>query len=314
MVRSPDVLAIVGPTAVGKSGIADGVARTLGAEIVSADSMQVYRGMDVGTAKTPPAQRSVPYHCIDLLDPGTPYSAALFQADARTAIDALRVRGVPSVLVGGTGLYVRAALDTMEFPSGETTSSIRFELERRATVEGPRALHDELTRLDPASAALVHPNNTRRVIRSLEMLAAGTSYAKQASGFSRRTFHYAETTLIGLTLERGELYHRIDERVDTMVDTGLLDEVQRLLERGFADALTSTQAIGYKELVPVLRGQADPSAAIDEIKRSTRRYAKRQLAWFRADPRVSWLDVTGLSTPEAIDSVLDLLESTGHSA
>lgn len=308
------IVGIVGPTAVGKSAVADSVASSLSGEIVSADSMQVYRGMDIGTAKTPPASRGVPYHCIDLVDPGTPYSAALFQRDARAAIDAVRGRGVPAIVAGGTGLYVRAALDEMEFPAGESESPVRVRLEMRATQEGPQALYDELRGLDPASADLVHPNNTRRVIRALEMHSEGTSYAEQAAGFSRRAFHYPGTQLVGLTLERGELYARVDARVDEMIALGLLDEVERLLGLGFADALTSAQAIGYKELVPVVRDGTDLGAAIEDIKRSTRRYAKRQLTWFRADPRISWVDVTGLSARAVTERVLELLESFGSSS
>lgn len=309
----PRIIGIVGPTAVGKSTVADMVARTLGAEIVSADSMQVYRGMDIGTAKVPPEERGVPYHCIDLVDPGTPYSASLYQADARSAIQALHDRALPAVLVGGTGLYVRAALDDMEFPAGEYASSLRLDLERRATEEGPQALYDELRRLDPPSADRLHPNNTRRVIRALEMLSEGTSYATQAAGFTRRTLRYPGTILIGLRIERGELYRRIDARVDAMIATGLLDEVARLAAQGFTEALTSTQAIGYKELVPVLREEADLADAVEQIKRSTRRYAKRQLTWFRADPRIMWIDVTGLSSTEAAEQAYELIESNAHS-
>ncbi|MHB1135192.1 MAG: tRNA (adenosine(37)-N6)-dimethylallyltransferase MiaA [Coriobacteriia bacterium] len=311
--HAASIVGIVGPTAVGKSAVAESVARVRGAEIISADSMQVYRGMDIGTAKTPPHRRDVPHHGIDLVDPGTLYSAALFQRDARAVIDVLRQRGVPALLVGGTGLYVRAALDDMQFAAGESASPVRADLEMRAAKEGPQALYDELRRLDPASADLVHPNNTRRVIRALEMLSEGVSYAEQTAGFSRRTFHYPDTRLVGLTLERSELYARVDARVDEMIAMGLLDEVAHLLELGFTEALTAAQAIGYKELVPVVRQGADLAAAIEDIKRSTRRYAKRQLTWFRADPRINWVDVTGLSATAVSERVLDLVESSGNS-
>lgn len=310
----PGIVGIVGPTGVGKSAVADRVARGLAAQIISADSMQVYRGMDIGTAKTPAGDRGVTYHCLDLVDPGEPYSAALFQRDARAVIDDLHSREIPAVIVGGTGLYIRAALDRMDFPAGESLSPVRAELERRAVTEGPQALYDELRDLDPASAALVHPHNTRRVIRALEMLAEGASYAEQAAGFSQRVFHYPDTALVGLALERDELYRRVDARVDQMIAGGLLDEVRLLLELGFSDALTATQAIGYKELVPVLRGEAPLDQAVDGIKRATRRYAKRQLTWFRADPRIHWIDVTELSVTHAAERVLDLLESSEHDA
>lgn len=312
--RSPVIVGIAGPTGVGKSAVAELVARALQAEIISADSMQVYRGMDIGTAKVPIEARGVPYHLLDVVDPGVPYSAALFQRDARAVIDALRAEGRPVVVAGGTGLYIRAALDEMEFPAGEPSSPVRLELERRTTEEGPQALYDELRRLDPSSAALIHPNNTRRVVRALEMLHEGTSYAGQAAGFSRRTFHYPGTTLIGLTLERSELYRRVDARVERMLAEGLLDEVRRLLDLRFSAALSATQAIGYKELVPVLRGESPLAPAVEDIKRASRRYAKRQLTWFRADSRIRWVDVTTLSAEDAAGRILDLVESSGNRA
>jgi len=305
-------LAIVGPTAVGKSTVAEHLALRLGGEVVSADSMQVYRGMDIGTAKTPESRRLVAHHCLDLVEPGEPYSAALFQRAARAAIDGILVQGMLPVVAGGTGLYVRAALDEMVFPAGERTDAARDELERRAASEGPGALHAELARVDPDSAAIIHPNNVRRVVRALEMAAHGISYAGQAAGFSKRAWHYPGTFMIGLTVERAALYRRIGERVEGMIAAGLLREVAALLEAGFRDALTATQAIGYKELVPVLEEGAAIDEAIDSIKRATRRYAKRQLTWFRADPRVRWIDVTGLSSEDAGQAAFDLLESSEH--
>lgn len=304
----PLTVAIVGPTAVGKSAVAEGVAGALGGEVVSADSMQVYRGMDIGTAKVPRAERTVPYHCVDLVAPGAPYSAALYQRDARAAIEEIATRGLVPVVCGGTGLYVRAALDEMEFPAGEAASPARGRIEADLERLGPDGLHAELARLDPASAALIHPNNARRVVRALEMLEEGVTYAQQSAGFAARREHYPARS-IGLTMDRAALYARIDARVQGMIAAGLLDEVARLLAAGYRDALTATQAIGYKELVPVVEGAAELDEAVTEIQRATRRYAKRQLTWFRADPRVSWLDVTELSPASATDAVLALLES-----
>lgn len=313
-VARPAVLAIVGPTAVGKSAVAERVALALGGEIVNADSMQVYRGMDVGTAKTPREARLVPHHCVDLVDPGTPYSAALYQRDARAAIERIRAAGHLPVLVGGTGLYVRAALDRFVFPEGEVAHPTRQALERLAEEIGPGALHERLRAVDPAAAALIHPHNVRRVVRALEMLASGTSYAEQATGFAAREPYYEHTFFVGLTMDRTELYRRIDERVDAMMASGLLDEVTRLLSEGYRTALTSAQAIGYKELLPVLDGTAELADAVERIKRATRRYAKRQLTWFRRDPRVEWIDVTGVAVEAAVDAVLDLVESADHRA
>lgn len=306
---TPHPIAIVGPTGVGKSAIAEVVALRLGGEVVNADSMQVYRSMDIGTAKTPPAERRVPHHCLDLVDPGEPYSAALYQRDARAAIAEILARGAVPVIVGGTGLYVRAAMDEFEFPSGELGSDTRRAIDERARMLGAEALYAELARLDPASAALIHPNNVRRTVRALEMLAEGRSYADQAAGFAARTGHYPQARFFGLTMDRPALYERIDARVDAMIAAGLQAEVDSLLAEGYRDALTAAQAIGYKELVPVAEGQMPLAEAIAQIKRASRRYAKRQLTWFRADSRMIWLDVTGLSPDAAGDVLLDLLES-----
>jgi tRNA dimethylallyltransferase len=308
---SPRVVAIVGPTAVGKSAVAESVAVALGGEIVSADSMQIYRGLDIGTAKTPAAERRVRYHCVDLVEPGQPYSAALFQRDARAAIDGILARGSTPVVVGGTGLYVRAALDAMDFPAGETGTPLRAHLEERARAGQGPAMHAELASLDPESAALIHPNNTRRVIRALEMLHEGRPYARQARDFRRRQSHYPDTRYFGLTLQRTTLYERIDARVDAMLENGLLDEIATLVAAGLEDALTSLQAIGYKELLPVVTGHADLTAAVARVKQATRRYAKRQLTWFRADPRVEWVDVDGMSVGETAHRIVHLLESSG---
>jgi len=302
------VVAVVGPTGVGKSELADSLAARLSGEIVSADSMQVYVGMDVGTAKVPPEARSVPYHCIDLVEPGTPFSAALYQQHARAAIDDILTRGAVPVVCGGTGLYVRAALDDMRFPAGEIASPLRAELENLAARIGPAALHARLAQVDPASAALIHPNNVRRTIRALEMAAEGTSYAEQATGFADRRSVYP-LVLIGLTMRRDLLYARIDERVDRMIQAGLLEEVGRLLASGYREALTARQAIGYKELVPVLEEGAPLEEAVAAIKRASRRYAKRQLTWFRADPRVAWIDVTGKDPQMVLAEALALVES-----
>jgi len=304
-----DVAAVVGPTAVGKSAVAEGLALARGGEIVSADSMQVYRGMDIGTAKMPPDARLVPYHCIDLVDPGSPYSAALYQRDARAALADIDARGRSAVLVGGTGLYVRAALDAMEFPMGEYVSPVREAIERRAEALGREGLHRLLEQRDPESAALIHPNNVRRVVRALELLeTGGPTYAEQATHFSERRTE-VPAKLIGLTMQRSALYARIDTRVDAMVADGLLDEVRTLLASGYRQALTAAQAIGYKELVPVVEAGAELEQAVAAIKQATRRYAKRQLTWFRADPRIEWIDVTELSSPDTVSAAQALVES-----
>ncbi len=304
----PRVVAVVGPTGVGKSALADALALEIGGEIVSADSMQVYRGMDIGTAKPPRGQQAVPYHLIDVVDPGAPFSAALYQRLARTAIDHIATRGKVPIVSGGTGLYVRAALDDLRFPPGQHASPTREDYDALAAAIGPEALHEQLRAVDPESAALIHPNNVRRTIRALEMAEEGTSYARQAAGFTTRMPHYPAVYL-GLTMDRARLYERIDARVDRMLEEGLLEEVRGLLAEGLRGALTAQQAIGYKEFVPVIEAGAPLDEAVADVKRATRRYAKRQLTWFRADPRIRWLDVTDLSPSQRLTRARRLLES-----
>lgn len=292
---------MVGPTAAGKTALAEELAVRFGGEIVSADSMQVYRGMDIGTAKQPPDARRAPYHCLDLADPGEPFSAALFQASARRAIADCGQRSVLPIICGGTGLYVRAALDDFEFPPGEQRdNAVRDRYEAYARDHGACALHALLESRDPHAAAAIHPNNVRRVVRAHEMADEGTSYADQHAGFSHFESIY-DARFIGVTVERAELYRRIGERVDHMIEGGLIDEVRRLLEGGFRQGITAPQAIGYREIVAALDGQCTLDEAVEDIKQSTRRYAKRQLTWFRGDPRVLWIDVTDSTTTQAAD-------------
>jgi tRNA dimethylallyltransferase len=304
----PRVLAVVGPTAVGKTALAEELAVRLNGEIVSADSMQVYRGMDIGTAKPPLSERRVPYHCLDLTEPGEAFSAALFQHAARAAIADIAGRGKLPVVAGGTGLYVRAALDPMEFPAGEQRENeARARYEAYAAEHGADALYALLAERDPESAAAVHANNVRRVVRALEMADEGVSYARQREGFSARESVY-EARFVGLTMTRERLYERVDARVDAMVAAGLLGEVRELLDAGLRDAITASQAIGYKELVPVIEGGADLDEAVCAVKQASRRYAKRQLTWFSADPRVRWIDVTELSLSKTADAAMGTLD------
>jgi tRNA dimethylallyltransferase len=302
------VLAVVGPTGVGKTALAEEVAVRIGSEVVSADSMQVYRGMDIGTAKPPVSARRVPYWCIDVVEPGTPYSAALYQQAAREAIEDIARRSMTPIVAGGTGLYVRAALDDLAFPPGEQQdNAVRRHYEEYAAANGAPALYELLVQRDPESAAVVHQNNTRRVVRALEMLDGGVPYAEQRAGFSTRESVY-DTVFVGLTMDRDRLYGRIDERVDAMIDAGLLGEIEGLLDAGLRGALTASQAIGYKEFVPVVEGNGDLDEAIAAVKLASRRYAKRQLTWFRADPRVVWIELDDISLPEAADAALRELE------
>lgn len=296
------IISITGPTAVGKSALADRLAQRWGSEVLSADAMQVYRGMDIGTAKTPVPDRLAPLRLIDLVDVSEPYSAAQFQVDARAEIERLRAEDKPVFLCGGTGLYLRAALDDMRFPKGEVDDERRARYNRLASELGPMGLHDMLALRDQKSAEIIHPNNLKRVVRALEMCDEGTSYADQAAGFSRPVPFY-EHVSYALTMDRGRLYERIDARVDAMMEQGLLGEVESLLTQGARESLTSMQAIGYKELISYLDGDCSMEEAVSLIKQRSRRYAKRQISWCRRDARTRWIDMDEMDTDDAMSLI-----------
>lgn len=298
------IVCIVGPTASGKSDLAQAVACALDGEVVSADSMQIYRGMDIGTGKVLPADRIVPHHGLDLVDPGEPYSAALYQAYARDCFGDIAARKKRVVLAGGTGLYVRAAIDDFDFPQGEQVENpVRDQYTRFAEEHGAQALWDELNRIDPASAALLHPNNVRRVVRAFEMLSEGTTYAKQHARLQVLP-QAVPAVLFGLSVDPGILAERIAKRVDAMVEAGLVDEVNGLLSRGFRKGVTAPQAIGYKEIVAAIEGTVSLPEAIEQIKIATRRYAKRQRTWFRKDERITWLSADKMDTAHLVDQIV----------
>lgn len=305
---SMPVICVVGPTATGKSALAQALAERLGGEVVSADSMQVYRGMDIGTGKVLPAERTVPYHCLDIVEPGQPYSAALFQEDARAAIRDIDSRGGRAVLCGGTGLYVRAAIDAYDFPKGEQVANpVRERYELYAKEHGGQALWELLRERDPRSAEAVHPNNVRRVVRAFELLEEGTTYADQRENLAKLP-QLLPAVFFGLAVDPALLAERIDARVDAMFADGLVDEVRGLLGQGLRAGLTAPQAIGYKEVVAALDGLCSMSDAAEQIKLATRRYAKRQRTWFRRDQRIVWLDADTATTEELADEACVLLD------
>lgn len=307
---APPVVCIVGPTASGKSDLAQAVALALDSEVVSADSMQIYRGMDIGTGKVLPEDRLVPHHGIDLVDPGDPYSAALFQSYARTCFSDIRTRGKRPVLAGGTGLYVRAAIDDLDFPKGDQINNpIRERYMRYAEEHGARKLWDELDRVDADSAALIHPHNVRRVVRAFEMISEGTSYAEQHKRLQMLP-QAVPALLFGLAVDPAVLTDRIDRRVDAMIEAGLVAEVKSLLHHGFRGGITAPQAIGYKEIVEAIDETVSFEDAIEQIKTATRRYAKRQRTWFKKDARIVWLDADEADTAHLAEQVVSqVLES-----
>ncbi len=297
------LIAIVGPTASGKSSLAERVACELASSVVSIDAMQVYKGMDIGTAKTPLEARRCPLLMVDVVDVGEPYSVQRFQHDARTVIDELLKVAKTPVLCGGTGLYLNAVIDEMHFPAGTTGGAARTRYEALATAEGTDAVYDLLRTRDPQSAALIHPHNLRRVIRALEMLDGGLSYAQQHQGLAQRAAHYT-CAIWGIKRDREQLYRRIAQRVRTMFDDGLIDEVQSLCAEGLRGALTSRQAIGYAQVLAYLEGSCTLEDAYDDIVKRTCHYAKRQISWFTHDSRVQWLDFETMGEVEAVSTIL----------
>ena len=283
--RPPVVLALVGPTATGKTAISLAVAPALCAEIVSVDSMQVYRGMDVGTAKpTPEEQRRVPHHMVDIADPGKPFSVATFQRAARSATDAILMRGRTPLLTGGSGLYYRALVDELEFPP--TDPAVREAI----GAGDPDELVNRLRQRDPDAAERIDPANLRRVVRALEVMElTSRRFSDFRSAWDRYESRY-DLVAAGLRIPTGELETRIRARVTDMFERGLVDEVRALLDRGFRSALTAPRAIAYPETVALIDGTMTRDEAVEHIVRNTRRYARRQLSWFRADPRIHWFD------------------------
>lgn len=283
-------IAIIGPTGVGKTALSLAVAQRFGCEIVSVDSMQVYRSMDVGTAKASPAERAlVPHHLLDVADPDEEYSVARFIDDASVAIEGIRQRGRVPLLVGGTGLYLRGLSEGL-FEMAPCPESIRWQLRKRLEEEGAEALYAELARLDPQTAARIHCNDTYRLLRGLEIFqATGVIWSEHLSR-GRQKALLPDILKIGLTWERETLYQRINSRVGQMVDEGLLAEVQSLLERGYGPELKSMQAIGYRHMVEYLHGDHDWPETLELLARDTRRYAKRQYTWFRRDAEIHWFE------------------------
>lgn len=286
------LLAIVGPTATGKSDLGVALALRLGGEVINTDASQFYRGMDIGTAKLPVADRhGVPHHLLDHLPVTATATAAEYQQLARETIHRVQVTGKVPILVGGSGLYIRAALDVMEFPG--TDAHVRASVEARLERIGVAALFAELTDRDPVAAAAMEPNNARRIVRALEVMDLT---GRPFSATMPRREYVQPSCQIGLDADRPMLYERTDRRVAQMVADGLIDEVLGLLPQGLADGVTASRALGYAQVLAQLPGPVDADTVITETALATRRFAKRQQAWFRPDPRIHWLhNVTDIS-------------------
>jgi tRNA dimethylallyltransferase len=284
-VPPPRVIAVVGPTAAGKSDLGVFLAQRLGGEVVNADSMQLYRGMDIGTAKLTPAERDgVPHHLLDIWDVTAAASVAEYQRLARARIDALLAEGRWPILVGGSGLYVRGAVDNLEFPG--TDPEVRARLEEELTLRGSGALHARLAAADPEAAHAILPSNGRRIVRALEVIEiTGKPFTANLPGHDS----VYDTVQIGVDVARPELDERITRRVDRMWDAGLVEEVRALEAQGLREGRTASRALGYQQVLAALAGQCTLEEARMETVRATKRFARRQDSWFRRDPRVHWL-------------------------
>ncbi|HEX5408092.1 MAG TPA: tRNA (adenosine(37)-N6)-dimethylallyltransferase MiaA [Pseudonocardiaceae bacterium] len=296
-------IAVVGPTATGKSDVGVWLARRLGGEVVNADAMQLYRGMDIGTAKLTESERQgVPHHLLDVLDVTETASVAAYQRHARRTVEDLLAAGRVPVIVGGSGLYVSALLDDLEFPG--TDPAIRARLEGELAAVGVTALYDRLTELDPVAAGAILPGNGRRIVRALEVIeltGRPFSAAMPKPGPAR----YG-TVLVGLDRAAAELDERVETRVDAMFDRGLVDEVQELIPLGLRDGRTAGRALGYQQVLAALDGACDLATARAETVRATRRFVRRQRSWFRRDSRITWLDA---ARPDLLDAVAELVVS-----
>ncbi len=296
------VIAVVGPTAAGKSGLAVALARALGGEVVNADSMQVYRGMDIGTAKLTLAERQgVPHHLLDLWDVRQTANVADYQRLARAAITAITGRGRVPILAGGSGLYVRAALEDLAFPG--TDPRVRARLEAELDERGAGPLHTRLAAADPAAAAAILPSNGRRIVRALEVIElTGRPFTATLPDYAASV----PARQLGLKLPRKELDRRIETRVDQMFAAGFEDEVRRLEQAGLREGRTASRALGYQQLLRHLAGEWTLDQARAETVRATRRFARRQESWFRRDPRITWL---GSTAPDLLGQALAAISS-----
>ncbi len=301
------LLALVGPTASGKTEAGIALALAFGAEVVSVDSMLVYRGMDVGTAKPSTAERRVvPHHLIDVAEPSEPFSVARYQELARAAVADIEARGRPPLLVGGSGLYLRAVVDDLEIPG--TDPATRADLEREADALGAAGLYRRLVSADPVAAAKIEPGNVRRTVRALEVAAVtGRSFSEFATAWDE--YPAGRVRAVGVELPREVLADRVGRRVRTMLEAGLLEEVRGLLDRGLGGWLTSSRAIGYAEMARHLQGEVSIEEAVAATERRTKNLARRQMAWFRRDPRIHWVAAGPGGAMEVLDELRTELEA-----
>ena len=290
-INKPPLLILTGPTSVGKSALSIALAKTVDGEIISADSMQVYRYMDIGSAKISKGQmEGIPHHMIDILDPSESFNINLFQKKAKETIQEIYDRGRIPILVGGTGFYIQSVLYDIDFTEESEPQTYRTELERLAEQKGPEYLHEMLVSLDPESAQAIHPNNIKRVIRALEYYQSTGGKISDHNRSEREKEATYNACYFVLNDDRAKIYERIDTRVDQMMEEGLVEEVKRLRSMGMNRNMVSMQGLGYKEILSYLEGEIPLERAVYLIKRDTRHFAKRQLTWFRRERDVIWVN------------------------
>lgn len=298
------IIAVAGPTAVGKTKFAIRIAQEFDGEVVSCDSMQLYRFMDIGSAKpTAEEMTQARHHLVDIIDPREDFSVAEYQKLAKAAIRDIFSRGKTPVISGGTGLYLNSLIYDMDFSSAPGDIEYRNRLMKIAQEQGNESLHQMLHDLDPDAAENIHPNNTKKVIRAMERLREGEERIRQFRDINRETEDY-RTVLIGLTRERSELYERINRRVDILVENGLFEEVRGLMDMGLTTENISMKGIGYKEIMQYFNEVYSKGTAIDTIKKNTRHYAKKQLTWFRRYDRMKWYNISDFDSDECAAEVI----------
>ena len=308
------LIILTGPTAVGKTAASIGLAKAVNGEIISADSMQVYRTMDIGSAKiTLEEMDGVPHHLVDVLEPEEEFNVVRFQQMAKDAMEGIYKRGRIPVIVGGTGFYIQAVLYDIDYTEKDGNPPYRREQEHAAAEKGPEYLHEQLEKIDPRSAEEIHAHNVKKVIRALEFYHQTGQKISEHNAREREKSSPYDSAYFVLTDDRAALYDRIDRRVDLMMELGLLDEVRRLKERGVKRESTAMQGLGYKELLAYLDGEYPLDEAVRIIKRDTRHFAKRQLTWFRRERDVIWIDKKAAGYDEKIilDQMLGILRDKG---
>ncbi|WP_017380429.1 tRNA (adenosine(37)-N6)-dimethylallyltransferase MiaA [Paenisporosarcina sp. TG-14] len=305
-----EVLAIVGPTASGKTALSIKLAKLLNGEIINGDSMQVYKGLDIGTAKiTPEEMEDVPHHLLDIKEPTDSFSVAEYQQLVRAKIAEIQTRGKLPILVGGTGLYVQSVLYDFQFTEDRVDEAVRDAYYEELKKLGPEAMHEKLQRIDPQSAAVIHPNNTRRVVRALE-IAEHSDTTKSANPQNQGRESMYRHVVLGLHVDREQLYERINMRVSNMIEQGLVNEARQLWDDGIID-VQAVQAIGYKEIYAYFRNGISLEEAVEQIKQNSRRYAKRQLTYFRNKFPITWIE-PNVNMSELLSIIKNEMQESGH--